>query len=173
MNDCSAEIFDIVNENDEVIGQKPRSEVHRLGLKHRAVHILIFNKHGQVFLQKRSQSKDTFPGVWDSSSSGHLDTGETYDAGVLREVSEELGIILPGTPQFLFKLSACKETGWEFVKVYKAIHEGPFRLQPEEIERGDWFAPVQVNGWIQEKPSDFAPAFKYLWQRANVENLAR
>ena len=61
------EIFDVVNERDEVIGSKPRSEVHRLGLMHRAVHILVFNARGEVFLQKRSMSKDRQPGLWDSS----------------------------------------------------------------------------------------------------------
>ena len=43
------EIFDVVNERDEVIGHEPRSEVHRLGLMHRAVHVLVFNAAGQVF----------------------------------------------------------------------------------------------------------------------------
>ena len=66
----SEEIFDVVNERDEVIGQAPRPEVHRLGLRHRAVHVLIFNARGEVFLQKRSMSKDTFPSVWDSSKVG-------------------------------------------------------------------------------------------------------
>src|SRR5215469_16808804 len=102
----SEEIFDVVNERDEVIGQKPRSEVHRLGLMHRAVHVLVFNARGQVFLQKRSMSKDRQPGLWDSSSSGHLDTGESYDACAVREVREEIGLQLAAPPQRLFKLAA-------------------------------------------------------------------
>lgn len=86
------EIFDIVNERDEVIGQRTRGDVHRLGLKHRAVHVLVVNAHGEIFLQKRSMQKDTFPGAWDSSASGHLDTGEDYDACAVRELWEELGL---------------------------------------------------------------------------------
>src|SRR5712664_3360101 len=104
------EIFDVVNECDEVIGQERRSEVHRLGLQHRAVHVLIFNARGEVFLQKRSMKKDTFPGVWDSSASGHLDVGETYDACAVRESREELGLSLAVTPARLFKIAACPET---------------------------------------------------------------
>ena len=74
------------------IGQEHRSEVHRLGLKHRAVHMCCsYNTRGAVFLQKRSVTKDTWPGAWDSSASGHLDAGETYDACAVREVREELG----------------------------------------------------------------------------------
>ena len=105
------EIFDIVNEADEVTGQERRSEVHRLGLQHRAVHVLIFNGKSEVFLQKRSMTKDTFPGAWDSSASGHLDTGESYDACAVRELREELGLVLSAPPQRLFKLAACLETG--------------------------------------------------------------
>jgi predicted protein tyrosine phosphatase len=74
--DMSEEIFDVVNERDEVVGQAPRSEVHRRKLNHRAVHVLVFNSRGELFLQKRSLKKDCFPGAWDSSASGHLDTGE-------------------------------------------------------------------------------------------------
>jgi isopentenyldiphosphate isomerase len=100
------EIFDVVNDKDEVIDRKPRSEVHRRGLMHRATHVLIFNSRGQVFLQKRSMLKDRQPGVWDSSASGHLDTGEDYDACAVREVREELGLLLEAPPTRLFKLPA-------------------------------------------------------------------
>src|SRR5277367_541816 len=86
------EIFDVVNDRDEVIGRATRGEVHRLGLKHRAVHVLVFNGRGELFLQKRSLKKDTHPGAWDSSTSGHLDQGEDYDAGALRELREEIGL---------------------------------------------------------------------------------
>ena len=88
----SEEIFDVVNECDEIIGRETRRAVHRLGLKHRAVHVLLFNGRGEVFLQKRSMAKDCFPGVWDSSASGHLDSGEDYDACAVRELREELGL---------------------------------------------------------------------------------
>src|SRR2546425_9138230 len=93
------EIFDVVNEQDEVIGRQSRSEVHRLGLQHRAVHVLVFNARGQVFLQKRSLTKDRQPGLWDSSASGHLAFGEDYDACAVRELREELGLELSAAPE--------------------------------------------------------------------------
>src|SRR5271156_2765821 len=99
------EIFDVVNDQDEVIGQRSRGEVHRLGLKHRAVHVLVFNGRGEVFLQKRSMQKDTFPGAWDSSASGHLDSGEDYDACAARELREELGLTVSAPPRRLFNLA--------------------------------------------------------------------
>src|SRR5882762_9211354 len=122
----SEEIFDVVNERDEVIGRQPRSEVHRLGLLHRAVHVLVFNARGQVFLQKRSMSKDKSPGLWDSSASGHLDCGEDYDACAVRELREEIGLRLNAPLQKLFKLAAGPETDREFVWVYRGEGEGPF-----------------------------------------------
>lgn len=159
------EIFDVVNECDEVIGRKLRPEVHRDGDRHRAVHVLMFNSAGAVFLQKRSMSKDTFPGVWDSSASGHLDAGEEYDACAVREVREELGLRLDDCPKRLFKIDACSQTGQEFVWIYRCDHEGPFILHPEEIETGGWFTPSSVTKWMAEKPADFAPALLLIWEK--------
>ncbi|MFO1475773.1 MAG: NUDIX domain-containing protein [Verrucomicrobiota bacterium] len=158
------EIFDVVNENDEVVGRRPRSEVHRLGLLHRAVHVLVFNSKRQVFLQKRSMKKDRQPGVWDSSASGHVDSGEHYDETAQREVREEIGLVLATPPARLFKINACDETDQEFVWVYETSNEGPFQLHPDEIDAGDWFDRGMVTRWISEKPEEFATAFVLLWK---------
>lgn len=161
----SEEIFDVVNDRDEVTGQAPRSEVHRQGLLHRAVHILVFNQQGQLFLQKRSMQKDCFPGAWDSSAAGHLDQGEDYDACALRELREEIGLELSATPEKLFKIDACPETGQEFVWIYRCTHEGPFTLCPNEIETGAWFTPAYLSAWIKTRPHDFAPSLIKIWQQ--------
>lgn len=158
------EIFDIVNDRDEVIGQLPRRQVHRDGRKHRAVHILVFNARNEVFLQKRSMKKDTHPGAWDSSSSGHVDSGEDYDASAIRELREELGLVIDAPPTRLFKINACAETDQEFVWVYRVDSEGPFTLHPDEIDAGGWFAPTHVNTWIKNSPADFATAFILVWR---------
>ena len=159
------EIFDVVNERDEVIGRAPRSEVHARGLLHRAVHVLVFNARGEVFLQKRSMLKDRQPGVWDSSCSGHLDAGEDYDACAVRELREEIGLTSARPPERLFKLAACGETDAEFVWVYGCESDGPFTLHPEEIECGGWFVPAEVTRWMAERPQDFASALLFLWRR--------
>ena len=161
----SEEIFDVVNERDEVVGQAPRSEVHRRKLHHRAVHVLVLNSRGELFLQKRSMKKDCYPGAWDSSASGHLDRGEEYDVCAVREVREEVGVQLPATPRRLFKIDSRPETGFEFVWIYQCQHEGPFELHPEEIERGDWFKPADISKWMAEKPGDFASALLLIWER--------
>jgi isopentenyldiphosphate isomerase len=159
------EIFDVVNERDEVVGQLPRKEVHRRGLMHRAMHVLIFNSKGEIFLQKRSMKKDNFPGRWDSSAAGHLATGEDYDACALREVREELGFEMRCVPERILRIAACEETGQEFVWVYRCEYEGPFELCVEEIERGEWFSPEKVTHWIAERPEDFAPSLVCIWRK--------
>ena len=159
------EIFDVVNERDEVVGRATRREVHGKGLLHRAVHVLVFNRRGQVFLQKRSMAKDSAPGCWDSSCSGHLDAGEDYLTAAVRELVEEIGLKIEGghllTP--VLRSAACAETSNEFVWVYRMDAEGPFVLNPAEIERGEWFVPADVNRSIAERPAEFARSFRYLW----------
>ena len=159
------EIFDVVNERDEVIGCAPRRQVHARGLMHRAVHVLVFNVRGEVFLQKRSMKKDTAKGKWDSSASGHLDSGEDYDACAVRELREEIGLQLGAPPTRILRVEACKETGQEFVWVYRCNSEGPFTLHPDEIESGDWFAPDVVTLLTYKRPQDFASAFVLIWQK--------
>ncbi len=167
----SEEIFDVVNEHDEVIDRKPRSEVHARGLWHRAVHVLVFNERGEVFLQKRSMQKDTAKGLWDSSTSGHLDSGEDYDTCAVRELREEIGLKVTQTPPRLFKVDACRETGWEFCWVYRCEAEGPFQLHPEEIERGEWFAPEEVARWMADRPQEFASALRFIWSKWSAEEM--
>jgi isopentenyldiphosphate isomerase len=169
----SEEIFDVVDERDQVIGQMARSEVHRLGLMHRAVHILVFNRQGKIFLQKRSMLKDRQPGLWDSSSSGHVDAGEDYDESALRELREELGLRPEKRPERLFKLNASPETDQEHLWVYRAESEGPFVLQAEEISEGRWLSIEEVNRWTGDRPQDFATGFLALWGRVAKDLASR
>lgn len=167
----SEEIFDVVNDRDEVIGRERRSEVHRRDLKHRAVHVLVFNTRGELFLQKRSLLKDNHPGVWDSSSSGHLDSGEEYDACAVRELGEEIGLFIQQPPTRLFKVDACSDTGQEFVWVYRCEAEGPFVLHPGEIDEGGWFTPAAVDTWLDQRPHELAPAFALIWRLVRQRGL--
>jgi len=161
----SEEIFDVVNERDEVIGRETRAEVHRRGLMHRAVHVLVFNRSGQVFLQKRSMRKDRQPGVWDSSASGHLNAGEDYDSCAVRELREEIGLTPRAPPRRWFKLPASPETDQEHVWIYRCEAEGPLTLDPDEIECGGWFRREEVTQWMVERPQEFASALLAIWER--------
>ncbi len=158
----SEEIFDVVNDRNEVIGQETRSVVHARGLKHRAVHVLVFRKNGDLFIQKRSMAKDADPGRWDTSAAGHLDAGEGYMEAARREVKEELGVDCPDSLTFLFASDARPDTGNEFIEVYRCEHEGPFVLHPDEIEDGRWIAISELEAWMKEKPGEHASALHHV-----------
>lgn len=157
----------MVNERDEVVGRAARREVHERGLWHRAVHVLVFDGRGRVFLQKRSMSKDQCAGLWDSSCSGHLDAGEDYDAAAVRELAEEIGIKVAEPPRRWFRIEACEPTGWEFVWVYRLEHDGPVTLEPDEIQYGEWVAPAEVSRRVNLRPDEFCPSFRMIWAEAD------
>lgn len=159
----ASEVFDVVDENDEVVEQRTRGEVHRLGLRHRAMHAFVFNRRGEVFLQQRSHLKDVSPLAWDSSAAGHLDSGESYAAAAIREIREELGVELAAT-ECLLKVIAGPGTDNEFVELHMAQHDGAVRCPPEEVRTGQWFSPDLVTDWIAVRPQDFARGFRTCWQ---------
>ncbi|MCB1227356.1 MAG: ribosomal RNA small subunit methyltransferase A, partial [Verrucomicrobiales bacterium] len=157
------ERFDVVDEWDAVIGQETRAQVHATGLRHRAVHLLIWNGRGEVFLQQRSHLKDVAPLKWDSSAAGHLDAGETYAQAAVRELREEAGIAVETTERVL-KIPASAATGHEFVELHQVKTSGRIHWPPEEVRTGEWFLPEQLDDWIERRPSDFAGGFITCWK---------
>ena len=152
------EVFDVVDDRDQVIGSKPRDEVHVNNLLHRAVHIWIFNSRGELFLQKRSPWKQNHPDLWCSSTAGHVDSGESYEQAAHRELGEEIGIDCRLVK--FWKAGATPETGHEFIEFHVGISEGPFRFAPGEVETGAFFPVSQIRDWLQRTPGDFTPVFK-------------
>lgn len=94
------ELLTVVDDQeDQQLGLEPRWRIHRDGLKHRAVHMPLFDSRGRFYLQQRSLAKDTHPGQWTSSAGGHVDPGEDYHpAAAARELAEELGLEAELTP---------------------------------------------------------------------------
>lgn len=158
----SGEIFDVVDENDEVTGQATRGEVHAKGLLHRAVHVFVFNKRGDLLLQQRSMLKDAHPGVWDSSVSGHLDAGEAYETSAIRELDEEMGISGVEISK-VGCITAREATGWEHVHLFQANYHGSLRYPCAEIEAAQWFPVAELEAWITSRPDDFASGFLECW----------
>ena len=164
------EMFDVVDRSDMVVGRASREEVHRDGLLHRSTHLLVFDSAGRVLLQKRSTSKDSFPGRWDSSVSGHVDSGEGYDECIVREASEEIGIDLTETPERLFKIDACEETSQEFTWVYRTTSDGPFTPNEDEVIEIRWFTRDEVSRLLDTENESRSPAFALVW-RVLLEGL--
>ena len=163
------EWLDVVDKQNQVIRQARRGDVHEKGLRHRAAHILIYNQQGELFLQKRSENKDTFPGYWDSSAAGHVDAGESYDECITREVTEELGIVLEKIPEKLFLLEALPENGMEFCQVYKAVHDGPFNLSKVEIEEEKWFSEIEIEKWLKTGGEGLTTSIKIMILKSDPE----
>lgn len=131
--DQKNELFDLVDENDKVIGQVLRKEVHRdKSLIHRSITVLVF-VDGKLLLQKRSRTKDTYPLYWTSSCTGHVATGESYEKTAKRELSEELGLKIKGRLKFLGKdlIRFPQET--EIMTTYRYETSDPISLAEEEI----------------------------------------
>jgi 16S rRNA (adenine1518-N6/adenine1519-N6)-dimethyltransferase len=170
METCSTsnEQLLVVDQNDQVQGHSARSEVHGNNLRHRAVHILIFNQTGDVYLQQRSRWKDRHPLKWDSSAAGHVAAGEDYDQTARRELKEELGVDIP--LRRIFKLSASSQTDHEFIRGYCGVVSEDLAPNRCEIERGVFFSPVVIDGWTSARQEDFAPGFLECWKayRRNV-----
>jgi isopentenyl-diphosphate Delta-isomerase len=163
------EIFDVVDEHDQVIGQERRSVVHARKLLHRAVHILVFNSRGEMLLQMRSALKDEYPSCYTSSASGHLNAGESYAKAAVRELDEELG--LTGPLEWLAKFPASRETSYEHTVVYRTTTDQPPRVDPLEVA-GVTFHPLdEISAMLEQTPELFSPCFSTLfdWYRQNFK----
>ena len=162
----AGEVFDVVDADDAVISTATRAEVHAGKLLHRAVHVFVYNKRGDLLLQKRSLLKDSCPGQWDSSVSGHLDSGEDYQSAAVRELGEEMGISPETLPEELARIAPCAGTGWEHVRLYRTQHDGGVRFPCAEIDAAVWFPVAEIEAWVANRPEDFASGFRECWQIA-------
>jgi isopentenyl-diphosphate delta-isomerase type 1 len=156
------EILEVCDRHDRIIGRASRGAIHRLGLRHRAVHIFVFDLAGRLYLQFRREHKDQYPGHWDTSAAGHVSPGEGYDAAAKRELAEELGLQEELTR--LAEVSACPETGWEHVVLFQcrtAVEPIP---NPEEIEQGAFFTLEEIDRMLGDAGLLVTPAFRLLYR---------
>ncbi len=154
--------FEVVDENDCVIGRARRSECHgNPALIHRVSHVLVFNSIGQLLLQKRSMDKDIQPGKWDTSVGGHLDPGEDYLTAARREMQEELGI--KGCPlTFLYHSRIRNEIESENVATFLVIYDGEFHFARDEIDEVRFWNSEEIEASIGR--DIFTPNFEEEWQ---------
>jgi isopentenyl-diphosphate delta-isomerase type 1 len=155
------EILEIVDNDNRVIGTAGRSEIHKQHLKHRSVHVFLFNSAGELFLQKRVQTKDEFPGYYDSSAAGHVNPGESYHEAAERELKEELGIEAP--LKKVTELPASQDTGWEFVSFYSAVADDAVMLNRDEIEEGKFYSLKEISAFLLSDGDKFTPSVKALF----------
>ncbi len=142
------EWFDLVDEKGKIVGKAPRSAVHgNPALIHPVVHLHIFNNQGKLYLQKRSQNKDLYPGYWDTAVGGHVLSGESVDQALAREAREELGISI-NHPKALFRYFMRNKHESELVHSFSINHNGPFKINRNEIEVGRFWTIFEIKKMI-------------------------
>ena len=156
------ELVEIVDRDNHPIGAVSRRIMRQQRLIHRAVYILVFNRRGELFIQKRSLGKDIYPGCWDVAAGGVVLAGESYPDAALRELQEELGV---GGVKLAYRFDQYFEDDANRVwgRIYTCTSEGPFILQEEEIDHGRFIALEAIEPLHRTEP--FTPDGLFLLQR--------
>lgn len=141
----------------DVVDQVPRPRVHAEGLWHRSVHCFVFDPDGRLYLQKRAETKDLYPGVWTSSASGHPEPGEGWQAAMQRELEEELGIVARLEPVGSFVYDGGDDR--EVSRLWETTWDGPVDPDRREIQDGRWVEMADLETELEQAPGGFAPSF--------------
>lgn len=159
------EVLLVVDEDDEPVEEASRSQVHEDQLHHRAVHVVLSDGEGGVWLQKRSEDKRRYPSRWTSSASGHVPAGESLREAARREVSEELGVEAP-TLAFAGRLYVedLEQGEREFTYVFAGVHPGGFEPDEREVASVSVFESHEIEERLTVAPGAFAASFRQLWE---------
>jgi 8-oxo-dGTP pyrophosphatase MutT (NUDIX family) len=145
------EMVCIVDTDNRVVGAAPRSEMRARRLPHRASFVLVFNSSGEIFVQKRTLTKDIYPGYFEPAAGGVVLDGETYDDSAHRELEEELGIqdaSLNSHADFYFEDNLSRVWG----RVFSCVYDGELVLQREEAESGRFMSVSEVLSLSEHEP---------------------
>jgi len=144
-----AEMLELVDLENQIIGIAPRPKVRQENLLHRGVGILCWNSKGELYVHQRTASKDLFPSYFDMMVGGALEAGELYETAALREVREELGI---GDVEIRYLLETLYEgpLNRSWIQLFEVTWDGPVVWQAEEICWGRWMPFAEVLDWINE-----------------------
>jgi isopentenyldiphosphate isomerase len=158
-NPNTEELFPIVDEDGNIIGEAFRSVCHngKSMLLHPVVHLHLFNSSGELFMQKRAMTKDIEPGKWDTSVGGHLDPGETIEAALAREAYEELGLT-DFEYYFLGKYVWESSRERELVSSFSTKTDYVPLINKDEIEEGRYWSLQQIKTDIGKNV--FTPNFE-------------
>jgi 8-oxo-dGTP pyrophosphatase MutT (NUDIX family) len=137
------ELVAIVDSNNVEVGSARRAEMRAKRLPHRSTYILVFDSRGRLFVQRRTMTKDVYPGHLDVAAGGVVLAGESFDDGARRELEEELGIA-GAELEPLFEFPWGSEVVRVFGKAYRCVWDGPMRLQAEEIVDGEFVEPTEI-----------------------------
>jgi len=149
----------LVDEDDRPVGKLEKSEVHRLGLLHRAFSIFIFNRKGELLLQQRADGKYHSAGLWTNTCCSHAVYGEEFDSTVQRRLQEEMGLRTGLQFAFSFIYKVEFDNGLiehEFDHVYFGTTDDV--PHPDKTEVKDW-KYIRLNDLKNDlltKPEDYS-----------------
>jgi isopentenyldiphosphate isomerase len=147
--DPGEELVDLIDAEDRVVGRALRRVVRLRNLLHRGVGILCRNQRGEIYVHRRTTTKDVFPGLYDMFVGGVVGPGEEYLEAARREIAEELGIVGP-EPSYLFHHLYLGPHNASRVAVYKVTWDGPIRHQESEVDWGRWMAMAALLEKLDE-----------------------
>ncbi len=137
-------------EGDREVGVAPRSEMRRRNLRHAATCVVVTNSAGDVYVHRRTDTKDVFPGRYDLAAGGVLLVGEDPDAAAGRELAEELGV--GGAPLTPLGAADYADPHTSYLGFrYVATWDGPIVHQASEVAWGDWIPRAELTTWIEER----------------------
>jgi len=145
-NSDDNEFLDIVDNNDNVVGQKTRADIYSEGKSNfRVINAFIENTRGQLWVLRRSSQKHYFPLALDMSVGGHVKSGESYDDAFKRELLEELKIDLSDIQHCLLGyLTPPKNKVSSYMKVYKIFSDKTPQFNTNEFIEGFWLTPFEI-----------------------------
>lgn len=171
----------LVNGLDEAIGAMEKMEAHEKALLHRAFSIFLFNKTGEMLLQKRAASKYHSPSLWTNACCSHPMPGEETKAAALRRLEEELGFTTSISKAFHFTYKAVFDNGLtehEFDHVFVGEYEGAMQLNVNEVSEVCYKSMTDIKSEIEHKAGDYTEWFKIAfplledWLKQNKTNYA-
>ena len=143
MKNPADEIVQIVDRDNLITGECPRSVMRMQMLIHRACFVLVFTGRNELFVQKRTMTKDLYPGHWDIAAGGVVLAGESYETSAERELLEELGVTGVSL-EFRFDSYYEDPENRVWGRIFTCTHDGPFHLQAEEIDFGRFMTVSEV-----------------------------
>ena len=162
----------LVDEDDNEIGTLDKGACHDGdGVLHRAFSIFVFNRSGELLLQRRSAEKRLWGGYWSNSCCSHPRAGERLEEALHRRLEQELGIDTALHHLFTFRYHArFGDAGSEreVCSVWVGLHDGPVAPNPHEIDAWRWIAPEALDAEIAEDPGRFTPWFLEEWPRVRA-----
>jgi isopentenyldiphosphate isomerase len=147
--DPGDELVDEVDERDRVIGRATRREVRQRRLLHRFSSVLCRDPAGRLYVHRRTDDKDVYPGLYDTSAGGVLAAGESYLEGARRELAEELGVVGP-EPRFLFRHRYHGPENPSWSALFEVTWDGPVVPQASEIAWGAFLTLEELAARMAE-----------------------